>query len=226
MNARERILGKLRAAAPGSPPPRPDVGSYYSRPSIASSLERVEQLKAKLSAVHAEVHVSSAGEWAGLAARVLAGKGVRRLLLNTECAEAKELIAALPESVETLAFTRPIEEWKAELFETVDAGFTVAASAIAATGTLVLKPDTHTPRTVSLVPSLHVALVHAETIHPDLHTAAHVERWAAGLPTNLILVSGPSKTADIQQVLAYGAHGPKELLVIVVLPQQARGDAA
>ena len=40
--------------------------------------------------------------------------------------------------------------------------------------------------------------------------------WAAGLPTNVLLVSGPSKTADIEQVLAYGAHGPRELIVLVL----------
>ncbi len=36
------------------------------------------------------------------------------------------------------------------------------------------------------------------------------------MPTNIILASGPSKTADIQQTLAYGAHGPKELIVLLV----------
>ena len=38
------------------------------------------------------------------------------------------------------------------------------------------------------------------------------------LPTNALLVSGPSKTADIQQTLAYGAHGPRELIVLIVHP--------
>ena len=38
----------------------------------------------------------------------------------------------------------------------------------------------------------------------------------ADMPTNLLLVTGPSKTADIQQVLAYGAHGPKELIIVLV----------
>lgn len=36
------------------------------------------------------------------------------------------------------------------------------------------------------------------------------------LPTNLLLVTGPSKTADIQQVLAFGAHGPRELVIVLV----------
>ena len=44
----------------------------------------------------------------------------------------------------------------------------------------------------------------------------HAQGWAGGLPTNALLVSGPSKTADIQQTLAYGAHGPKELLVLIL----------
>jgi L-lactate dehydrogenase complex protein LldG len=41
------------------------------------------------------------------------------------------------------------------------------------------------------------------------------------LPTNALLISGPSKTADIQQTLAYGAHGPRELVVLIV-PSFAR----
>lgn len=69
---------------------------------------------------------------------------------------------------------------------------------------------------MSLVPPLHVALVHAHTLHADLHTAVHAERWHAGMPTNLVLVSGPSKTSDIQQTLAYGAHGPRQLWVVIV----------
>ncbi|WP_278366532.1 LUD domain-containing protein, partial [Marinobacter salarius] len=42
------------------------------------------------------------------------------------------------------------------------------------------------------------------------------QNWAAGMPTNALLVSGPSKTADIEQTLAYGVHGPKELIVLVI----------
>jgi len=41
------------------------------------------------------------------------------------------------------------------------------------------------------------------------------EDWKNSLPTNALLISGPSKTADIQQTLAYGAHGPRELIVLL-----------
>ena len=42
------------------------------------------------------------------------------------------------------------------------------------------------------------------------------QNWASGMPTNALLVSGPSKTADIEQTLAYGVHGPKELIILVI----------
>ncbi|POM18961.1 Lactate utilization protein C [Burkholderia cepacia] len=110
--------------------------------------------------------------------------GVRRLLLDPARAESAALARALPDTVAPVPFDRPIDAWKAELFDTIDAGFTVARSGIAATGTVVLAPDAGTPRTVSLVPPLHVALVHASTLHPDLHAAVHAERWhAACRPT-------------------------------------------
>jgi L-lactate dehydrogenase complex protein LldG len=41
------------------------------------------------------------------------------------------------------------------------------------------------------------------------------EEYNKQMPSNLIFISGPSKTADIQQTLAYGAHGPRELIVIL-----------
>ena len=50
------------------------------------------------------------------------------------------------------------------------------------------------------------------------------ERWTDGMPTNLVMVSGPSKTSDIQQTLAYGAHGPRQLWVVIV--NDHTGDSA
>jgi L-lactate dehydrogenase complex protein LldG len=53
------------------------------------------------------------------------------------------------------------------------------------------------------------------TIHADLDAALRAENWREALPTNALLICGPSKTADIQQTLAYGAHGPRELVVLL-----------
>ncbi|HEX7635216.1 MAG TPA: lactate utilization protein C [Noviherbaspirillum sp.] len=223
MSARERMLGRLRAAAPAASNHvdalDARINAYYDsrRNALAASTRQlVQAMQAAMTASHAEVWCADASAWPAQVAQKLADNGVRRLLLDPASVEGAALAGALPATVQALSFTQPLEDWKAELFDTVDAGFTVARSGIASTGTLVLAPDAGSPRTVSLVPPLHVALVYANTLHADLHAAVQAERWRDGMPTNLVLVSGPSKTSDIQQTLAYGAHGPRRMWVIVV----------
>jgi L-lactate dehydrogenase complex protein LldG len=178
-------------------------------------------MQAALEAVRAQAWCATVGEWPALLAQRIVDAGVRRIVVDAATPEGRALRAALPANVEPVAFDRPLEDWKAELFGTVDAGFTVARSGIAATGTLVLAPDADSPRTVSLVPPLHIALVYAHTLHADLHQALHAERWQDGMPTNLVLATGPSRTSDIQQTLAFGAHGPRWTWVVIVTGEPA-----
>ncbi|MGX9717660.1 LutC/YkgG family protein [Janthinobacterium lividum] len=229
LTARQRMLGRLRAAAPSAPEAVEAIDAaidrHYSARRAAAPLparDRIAAMQAALRAAHAEVDCVRGDAWPALLAQRLGTQQVRRLLMDAGSAEGRALRAALPEGVEALSFERPLAQWKGELFDTVDAGFTVARSGIAATGTLVIAPDAATPRTVSLAPPLHVCLVYASTLHVDLHAAARAERWADGMPANLVLVSGPSKTSDIQQTLAYGAHGPRWLWVLIIddLPAQ------
>ncbi|WP_175760111.1 LutC/YkgG family protein [Burkholderia ambifaria] len=224
MSARDAILARLRAAAPGvatnaAPALDARIDTHYAArraPAAPDPLVLAQTMQTALAASHAEVWCASADAWPAQLAARLADAGVRRLLLDPARPESAALAQALPDAVAPVPFDRPIDAWKGELFDTIDAGFTVARSGIATTGTVVLAPDAGTPRTVSLVPPLHVALVHANTLHADLHAAVHAERWHAGMPTNVVLVSGPSKTSDIQQTLAYGAHGPRNLWVVIV----------
>ena len=223
-SARSRMLGRLRNHAPATPATTIEaidagIAAHFAARRAHTQLapdERVAHFQQMLEAAHAEVIRASTATWAADLAQRLAAAGVRSLLLDTVCAEGQALAAALPAAVQARGYAQPIEQWKAELFDAIDAGFTVARSGLAATGTLVIAPDANAPRTVSLVPPLHVALIHARTLHADLHAAVAAERWREGMPTNLVMISGPSKTADIQQTLAYGAHGPRELIVLVV----------
>ena len=223
LTARERMLGRLRAATPSAPAAVETIDTaidshYQARRAAApqSPRQQLDAMQAALRASHAQVDCVSVDAWPALLAQRLGVHGVRRLLIDSASVEGQALRAALPAGVETLSFDRPLAQWKGELFDSVDAGFTVARSGIAATGTLVIAPDAATPRTVSLAPPLHVCLVYASSLHVDLHAAARAERWADGMPSNLVLVSGPSKTSDIQQTLAYGAHGPRWLWVLIV----------
>ncbi|WP_282184189.1 lactate utilization protein [Azospirillum sp. Sh1] len=117
-----------------------------------------------------------------------------------------------------IPYDRPLEDLKPQLFESIEAGLTTTRGAIAETGSLILWPTADEPRTLSLVPHIHVALLRADALFDTFLQAMREQGWADAMPTNVLLVSGPSKTADIEQTLAYGVHGPKRLVVLVVHP--------
>ncbi len=102
-----------------------------------------------------------------------------------------------------------------------DIGLTTCAYAIAQTGTLVLAHDARRGRLTSLAPITHIAIIGAGDLVPTLADAVKLLRLArlAGdgrLPSNISLHTGPSKTADIEQTLTKGVHGPKAAHVICI----------
>ena len=212
MSARDRILSKLNKAAIAPPLPLPDVqGWFESQRKPQTKAQLLNRLKEGLEASHAEVHLTTERGWTMLLAEIIAAKGIHTLLVGSETQSLD-----LPNGTQMIRYTHAIEQWKRQLFDKVDAGLTHSKCAIASTGTLVLWPDAHEPRLMSLVPPIHIALLDAQNIHPDFNTTLQIENWQDTLPTNALLISGPSKTADIQQTLAYGAHGPRELIVLIV----------
>lgn len=97
--------------------------------------------------------------------------------------------------------------------EQADVGLSSADAALAETGSLVLSSGPGKSRLATLLPPVHIALVPVGRLTPDLFT------WTGArtdhLPANLTLVSGPSKTADIEQTMAIGVHGPERFIVIL-----------
>ncbi len=95
-----------------------------------------------------------------------------------------------------------------------DVGITAVSAAIAETGSMCVTSGGGRRRLASLAVPYHIGIVRAEQIVPDLLD------WAAQLPAALpaseVLVSGPSKTADIELILVTGVHGPKAEYVIVI----------
>ncbi len=223
MSARESVLARLRDASPATPPALPDVGGWYAaQRRNEDTAQRASRLRTALEAVKTEVHDCSATDWAQVLLRVAATKGLRNLLIGTDTPHCAELEALHPQNLQLIRYEQEIESWQDTLFDNIDASLTLARSAIAEIGGLIVWPDASEPRLMSLVPALHFVLLDVHTIHSDFHAAMMAEAWNSALPTNALLICGPSKTADIQQTTAYGAHGPRELVVLLRHAQGAK----
>jgi L-lactate dehydrogenase complex protein LldG len=219
MSARSNILGRLRGTATVATA-MPDVGNWYTthqRNERAS--QRIARLRSVLESVHTEVHATTDTDWPDLLLKIAEAKGLRNLLIGDNTPHGATLEARNPQNLKLVRYDTPVEFCRNRLFNEIDASLTLARSAIAETGTLILWPSAAEPRLMSLVPPLHFVLLDTTTIHADFYSAITAEGWEDKLPTNALLISGPSKTADIQQVLAYGAHGPRELVVLLCHPK-------
>lgn len=94
-----------------------------------------------------------------------------------------------------------------------------AFAAVAETGTLVLTSGPDNPTTLNFLPDVHIVVVRASDLAPDFETVMARLRTVHGpgsMPRTVNLVTGPSRSADIEQTLILGAHGPRRLHVIVV----------
>lgn len=99
-------------------------------------------------------------------------------------------------------------------------GITGCFCAIAETGTLVLLSSPQTPASTHLLPATHVALVPADRIVATMEDAFALMRAERGgsarmMPRAINMVSGPSRTGDIEQTIVLGAHGPFRVHVVI-----------
>ncbi len=216
--ARERILARLESGASTEPAGEPDFAVMARR--AVRPEERYASLRRAMEAVHAEFLEANGDDWPGRVRAFAEAEGIRSIAYGPGTDAAGRLESVLRGSaVRLVPYDRPIEEMKRTLFDDVDAGFTTTRGGIADTGGLILWPTPEEPRLLSLVPPVHLALLDVARIHGSLWQAMRDEGWAGRMPPNALLVSGPSKTADIEQTLAYGVHGPKRLVVIAVVPR-------
>ena len=101
-----------------------------------------------------------------------------------------------------------------------------ATAAAAETGTLVLTSGTENPSTLNFLPETHFVVLLARDLAGSYEESWDILRGIYGrgsLPRTVNFVSGPSATADIEQTLIRGAHGPRQLVVFLVLESQASG---
>jgi len=213
MNSRERILNRLRQQQSEIVADPLSVPTDWAQPERADWMKLLQQ---NLEDNHAEVMLSSEKEWKQELAARLISLGIKRLLCGNN-AKGQMLVQYLTDSVPALSAGVVSNEIdKSDLFHNVDAGFSVASAALAETGSLVVETGATEPRTLSLAPPLNIILLQQSQLYANFSAYVGAVQMPVPMPTNLLLISGPSKTADIQQTLAYGAHGPKSLIIVVL----------
>lgn len=204
--ARQEILRRLRGGKGGEVHP----GSWPA-PRIFPDL--VKRFVETLEAAHGEAYVEDDADSAvRRLERILAKLGARHIVCQDEPPlDSLDLPGRAP-AFEWHIVGQPTGSLRA-LCAAADVGVSSAQAALAETGTVIVESGPGRSRLVTLLPPVHVVLLPAGRLVADLF--AWVEQQERPLPANVTLISGPSKTADIEQTLEIGVHGPRRLAVIV-----------
>jgi L-lactate dehydrogenase complex protein LldG len=206
--SRDNVLHKIRTAlgrgagqaAPDPPAARIRIPQVSMEARISSMLERVRALAGEAVATD---------DARGFVAAAIAGK--------TAVASNAPFLAEC--GITGLAGVRSgitDREELRELCATADVGITSADYALADTGTLVMLASPQEARMISLLPPAHIAVVPRRRILTGLDELFSLLPLPAESTSSMVLITGPSRTADIEQILVRGVHGPGVLSVVVV----------
>jgi L-lactate utilization protein LutC len=205
MTAREAILADIRrnlghaaVTEPPSPPPvRLRIPDVPRERRIESMMERVAALVGKpyhaRSAREAIDHVNDVKQgrtWVGSNSPFL-----REIGFSSGITNKSELRQACAKA---------------------DVGITSADYALSDTGSLVMIASPDEARLISLLPPVHIALVPAERLLTGLDELYTLIPRPADRTSSMVFITGPSRTADIEQILVRGVHGPGEIHVVIV----------
>lgn len=209
--SREHILHKVRTGIgrsagqePAEPPP------VLLKIPETDQAERIATFSEMLETLSGLAHVVSSGEEArAKVAELIEGKSA--IASNSEFLRECG-IASLP-GVFT-GFTN-VDELK-EACAQADAGITSADYLLADTGSIVLISSPQEARMVSLLPPVHIAVVPRERLLTGLDELFTLVPNPEEITSSMVIITGPSRTADIEQILVKGVHGPGMVHVVLV----------
>lgn len=197
MSARQNILSRVRSAlgrAEGAPPSAaPEVRIYVTEAPVEA---RVQQFCAALEKLAARTYIAPNPQCAGDYVRTVVGG--RSVVMS-----ASPLLRDCGLQYEDA----PVSE--------AAVGITSAEYGLADTGTLVVMSASES-RLASLLPPVHIAIIESSRILTGLDALLTVEAKPAIRTASMVLITGPSRTADIEQILVRGVHGPGELHVVIL----------
>lgn len=174
---------------------------------LLTAEERVECFAAELNALGGATVRCQSHELAGRILGMLQAQGIASIQAwEADCLPQGLLDELQAASIQILHQPDPV----------VQVGLTGALAGIAETGSLVMPGGPGRPLTASLLPETHLAILHAEDILERLSQALALPQVRQAAAS--VLITGPSRTADIEMTLTIGVHGPKTLVVFVLDP--------
>ncbi len=209
--AREKILHKVRTALGRSAgqPPSPPPPVRLRLPDTPLD-QRLASFKAALEALAGKVLIAASREEAVSYAAALCD-GAPAVASNAPLL-AELGIARLPG---VRSASRDRDELRAACASAA-LGITSADYALADTGSLVLLASAEEARLISLLPPVHLAIIDRQRLLTGLDELYTRLPLPSDATSAMVFITGPSRTADIEQILVRGVHGPREIHVVVV----------
>ncbi len=218
---REMFLAQIRTAL-GAPKgrtitePVPDVDE-----SLVRLCQKDEDLHARFAdraqALGMQVHHSNVSELGALLGDVIEKHNCKQAVTSIAHPPLLKQITDILTNVETEMIDHASDSWHDQQF-IVDVGITDVEAALAETGSIIISSGPHLSRGSYLAPPVHIALVRTSQILADL--IDYFDRLDGPLNqpnrSATVLISGPSKTADIEGILITGVHGPGEVHVVII----------
>jgi L-lactate dehydrogenase complex protein LldG len=201
---------------PTTPPTPPTLDESVIR-QVAPSADLVERWIERATFHSIKVHRTTAAAVPAALDACLAPHTVTRSLLNAHELEARFALPAYLAARRIQAIPWGSPDCANAAFS-CELAITDCRAALADTGSVMVWSDATFGRSSTLVIPIHIVLLPAERILADLIDGlAFMQRQSPGrLSSNIVLINGPSKTADIEMNLITGVHGPKHLYVVVI----------
>ena len=205
-NARQRLEGGVHVN-PVHVPPEPTPVPPTVRFTVLDPDDLVGTFERMATEVDAVIHRVTAHRVADTVVAIARDHEATTVVRTSE-REANTAATALEQEGLT------VEPYTPELGAAADLGLTSAVAGVAATGSIVLDASVAGSRAAGLLPPVHVCVLLEERIVATPADVLHP--LGDGLPSSLVLVGGPSRTGDVEQILTLGVHGPRHVHVVLV----------
>ncbi len=211
---REQVLNRIRAALG-----RSDADSEGLEAARARIRQHVRQIEPAFTEPLAqrfrEKLVSAYATVASVDSLSAAASEIERYLVDSGA--GRRLLVSGDDLIQQIEWPASIELQQRNASGEDRASVTSALCGIAETGTLMLVSGEQNPTSLNFLPDYHIVVLRSDQLVPRMEDAWDKLRASfAQMPRSVNFISGPSKTADVEQTVEYGAHGPRCLHVVMV----------